>query len=237
MTGWAAKRYWTDVTVHETRDGFEIWLDARPVRTPGKSPLILPTRALGEALAAEWHAQEEEIDPETMPATRIANSAIEKVAPQIDAVAEHLLSYGGTDLLCYRAEGPDGLVARQARQWDPWLDWAEATLGARLHVTSGVIPVEQPAAAIRALAHELRRFTAFELAAVHDLVSLPGSLVLGLAAARGAAEPALLWETGRLDEIWQIEQWGEDDLAESANARKRQAFEDAAQFLHLSRSA
>lgn len=231
MTGWVAKRFWTDVMVEEAEDGFELRLDERPVSTPGKSPLILPTRALGELLADEWRAQGEEIDPETMPATRMANSAIEKVAPQMAAVAEHLLSYGGTDLLCYRADGPDGLVARQAELWDPWLDWANRTFGARLRVTAGLIPVAQPPEALDALGTELAHFNAFELAAVHDLVSLPGSLILGLAAARGAAEPDSLWYAGRLDELWQIEQWGEDDVAEAANARKAQAFRDAAQFL------
>ncbi len=235
MTGWAAKRFWKDVRVDSVEGGFEVRLDGRPVRTPGKSPLILPTRALGQRLAAEWEAQEDKIDPETMPATRMANSAIEKVMPQLAAVAGHLLSYGGTDLLCYRADGPDGLVARQAELWDPWLDWADAALGARLRVTAGIIPVEQPQDALAALSAELALFDAFELAAVHDLVSLPGSLILGLAAARQAAEPELLWQAARLDELWQIDQWGEDDLAEAANAQKMQAFEDAALFLRLSR--
>ena len=231
MTGWAAKRFWSEVEVAEVEGGFEIRLDGRPVRTPLKSPLVLPTRALGALLAAEWEAQEDLIDPEAMPATRMANSAIEKVAPQLDAVAGHLLSYGETDLLCYRADGPAGLVARQAEAWDPWLDWADRTLGARLVVTEGILPVDQPAAALAALRDELSRFDAFELAAVHDLVGLPGSLVLGLAASRGAAPPEALWQAGRLDELWQIEQWGEDALGEAANARKAQAFAEAARFL------
>ncbi|MEM0949811.1 MAG: ATP12 family protein [Pseudomonadota bacterium] len=236
MTGWAAKRFWTDVSVEPVDQGFEVKLDGRPVRTPGKSPLRLPTVALGRLLAAEWEAQGDEIDPETMPATRMANSAIEKVTPQMRAVADHLLYYGETDLLCYRAEDPKALVAREADLWDPWLDWAAAELGARLVVTVGILPVQQPRVAIAALDRELTRFSAFELAAVHDLVSLPGSLILGLAAARGAADPKELWKTARLDELWQIEQWGEDDLAEASNARKEHAFGEAAEFLRCCRS-
>ena len=235
MTSWKMKRFWSEATVAEAGGGWEIRLDGRPVRTPGKSALVVPTRALAAHLASEWEAQTDAVDPETMPATRMANSAIEKVAPQIAAVASHLLSYGGTDLLCYRAEAPEALVARQSEAWDPWIAWAAEELGARLTVTAGIVPVDQPPEALAALGSELDRFGAFELAAVHDLVGLPGSLVLGLAAARGAETADAIWRASRIDEIWQIEQWGEDDLAEAANARKARAFAEAVHFLTLVR--
>ncbi|MDU8946310.1 ATP12 family chaperone protein [Ovoidimarina sediminis] len=236
MSEWAAKRFWTDTQVAEVEGGFEVRLDGRPVRTPFKSPLHLPTRAVAELLAGEWEAQSGTIDPNSMPATRMANSAIEKVAPQCAAVIAHLASYGETDLLCYRAESPEGLVALQAEAWDPWLDWARDTYGAELTTTRGVLPVTQPREAIDALTAPMAAMGPFELAAFHDLVSLPGSLILGLAAAAEAAAPEPLWQAARLDEVWQIEQWGHDDEAEAVNAHKLQAFMDAAVFLRAVRS-
>ena len=236
MSGWARKPFWTKVAVVPEDGDYAIQLDGRPVRTPGKSPLRVPTRALGEHIASEWRAQTESIRPETMPATRMANSAIEKVRPQMQAVADHLLAYGETDLLCYRAEGPEALTARQSAVWDPWIEWAKAELGADLQVTAGIVPVSQELRAITCFRAEVEKLDHFGLAAFHDLVTLPGSLVLGLAAARGAAPAATIWEAARIDEIWQAEQWGQDDEAESANLRKARAFEEALRFLELARN-
>ena len=227
MTEWAAKRFWKMTEVAEVDGGYEIRLDGRPVRTPFKNALHLPTRALAELLAEEWEAQSSTIDPNTMPATRTANSAIEKVAPQRDAVIEHLASYGETDLLCYRADSPEGLAARQSEVWDPWLAWAKGTYQADLAITRGILPVAQPKDAIHALTAPMRSMDPFALAAFHDLVSLPGSLVLGLAVAVDAAKPETIWQAARLDELWQIEQWGLDEEAEAVNAHKYQAFTDA----------
>lgn len=232
MSEWAAKRFWTTTEVAEVEGGYEIRLDGRPVRTPFKSALLLPTRTLADLLAAEWEAQSGMIDPNTMPATRMANSAIEKVAPQRDAVVAHLLSYGETDLLCYRADGPEGLVARQAAVWDPWLKWAQDRFHAKLVTTRGILPVVQERDALDALASPMRDMDVFALAAFHDLVSLPGSLVLGLAAAQHAANPEAIWEAARLDELWQIEQWGADEEAELVNDQKFQAFTDALKVFH-----
>jgi len=230
MTEWAAKRFWTDVAIEEADGGYEVRLDGRSVRTPRKSVLRLPTEALAQLVAAEWSAVGEVIDPRQMPATRMANSAIEKVAPQMGAVVDHLSAYGETDLLCYRAEAPEGLVRRQAEVWDPWLDWADKTFGARLVVTAGIVPVDQPKEAVARLRAEVAALGPFELAAFHDLVMLSGSLVLGLATLKGAGRPDDLWRASRLDEIWQAEVWGQDEEAEQAAAAKSAGFSEAAMF-------
>ena len=182
MSEWAPRRFYEQATATEVKGGHGIALDGRRVMTPGKSPLVVPTRPLAEAIAAEWQAQDEKIDPNTMPFTRTANSAIEKVAPQRAEVAQMLAEYGDSDLLCYRADGPEALVERQAEQWDPMLDWAEATHGARLAPRAGIMHAPQDGAALDRLAARVHEMDAFELAAFHDLVSLTGSLVLGFAA-------------------------------------------------------
>lgn len=230
MSGWTARVFWSDVGVVPAEGGYEVRLDGRPVRTPGKKPLVLPSRALAERVANEWRAQEDTVKPHSMPATRMANSAIEKVAPQIEEVANVIAAYGETDLLCHRAEGPEALCARQAAAWDPLLDWAAETLDARLVPVVGVMPAEQDAAALARLRAEVARLTAFELAAVHDLVALSGSLIIGLAAARGVQPADALWAASRIDEDWQIELWGEDEEASSANTLKFLAFSDALAF-------
>ncbi|KAF0676187.1 ATP12 family chaperone protein [Profundibacterium mesophilum] len=233
MSEWAPKRFWTKAEVAQEEGGFGVRLDGRPVRTPAKSALIVSTEALAEAVAAEWREQGERIDPNTMPMTRTANSAIDKVAPQRRAVAEMLAAYGETDLLCYRAQQPEALAERQQAQWQPLLDWAQERFGARLVLAAGVMPVEQPEGALASLAAPIHTMDAFELAGFHDLVSLPGSLVIGLAAAEGHLPPAELWRLSRLDEIFQVEQWGRDEEAEELAAIKGRAFEDAARFHRL----
>ncbi len=236
MTEWAARRFWTSAEAREVDGGFEVFLDDRPVRTPHKSPLILPTEGLAQLVAEEWDAQVETIDPTTMPATRTANSAIEMVAPQMQAVADHLADYGGSDLLCYRAEGPETLRARQASEWDRWLEWAETTYDAALVPTSGLMPVAQSDEAIDRLRSPMGKMSAFELAAFYDLVTLPGSLVLGLAAAAKAASAEEIWAVSRVDELWQIEVWGKDEEAEAENQKKFDAFDLALKFYYLADS-
>lgn len=233
MSGWSARRFWKDATVVPAEGGFTVHLDARPLRTPLKAPLILPTRALAEAVAAEWQAQEGKVDPETMPFTRTANSAIDKVAPQMDAVAAMLAEYGGSDLLCYRAGDPPDLVARQAEAWDPILVWAYETFGADLVVTTGVIHVAQPSESLVSLHRKLGEMSAFQLSAFHDLVALSGSLVLALAVTEGQLGAEAGWSLSRIDEEWQISLWGEDEEAAEVAARKRAAFLQADQFYGL----
>lgn len=235
MADWAPKRFWTAATVAPAAGGFTVHLDGRPVRTPAKAPLLLPTEALARAVAAEWAAQEGRLQPETMPATRAANSAIDKVAPQRAEVAALIAAYGGSDLLCYRAEAPETLVARQAAAWNPLLDWAAGALGAPLAVAAGVVPVDQPEASLARLAAEVAALNDFELAAFHDLVALSGSLVLALAVARGRLLPEAAWQAARIDEDWQIEQWGEDEEAGRTAALRRAAFMDAHRFFALCR--
>jgi chaperone required for assembly of F1-ATPase len=233
MSVWAARRFWTTASAVPVEGGFAVHLDARPVRTPLKAPLVLPTLALAEAVAAEWQAQDGRVNPETMPFTRTANSAIDKVAPQMDEVAAMLAAYGGSDLLCYRAEGPPDLIARQAEAWDPVLIWALEALGADLLVTTGVIHVEQPPESLMRLHENVAGQTPFQLAAFHDLVALSGSLVLALAVTEGNLTADEAWSLSRIDEDWQISLWGEDEEAAEVAALKRAAFLQADRFYGL----
>ncbi|MFV2002507.1 MAG: ATP12 family chaperone protein [Paracoccaceae bacterium] len=231
MSAWQMKRFWSEVTTPQAPGGFAILLDQKPVRTPARAALVLPTLALARLVADEWQAQLDRIDPALMPITRTANAAIDKVTPQKREVAGLLAAYGDTDLLCYRAETPEALVARQTAGWDPLLDWAAHALKVRLTPHRGIMHRAQDGAALARLAEIVHGLTIFELAAMHDLVSLSGSLVIAMALARGVAADVELWKISRIDEIWQQEQWGRDDEAGAQEARKRRAFLDAAIFL------
>jgi len=230
MNDWVAKRFWTDVNIAPEADGFAIQLDGRAVKTPAKVALVVPTVEMANAIAAEWRAVEEKIDPEVMPFTRSANAAIDKVSTQFSEVADLLAAYGGSDLLCYRAATPTALLQRQTDAWDPLLDWAFTTFGARLHTTTGVMPVEQNKADLLALSQPLYDASAFQLAGLHDLISLSGSLVLALGVTQGHVNPETAWNFSRIDEIWQAEQWGVDEEAEQLAQTKRLAFDHAADF-------
>lgn len=236
MSGWAPKRFWKEAGVEAAEGGFAVRLDRRAVKTPAKAGLVVPTRALAEAIAGEWDAQAGVVRPETMPVTRAANSAIDKVMPQLDEVRALIAAYGGSDLLCYRAEGPEALAARQAAGWDPLLDWSAAALSAPLVATVGVVHVAQPPDSLERLAARVGRFTPFELAAVHDLVALSGSLVLGLAVCEGRLDADAAWTLSRIDEDWQAELWGRDAEAADAAALKHAAFLRAAAFFRLCRT-
>lgn len=234
MTGWAAKRFWAGVSVAAVAGGHQVLLDTRPLRTPAKRPLILPSRAMAEAIAAEWQAVDGIVRPALMPVTRSANSALDKVTRQFDEVVAVVAAYGGTDLLCYRASAPEALAAAQARAWDPLLGWAERTYGARLVATAGVMAVVQPAAALARLEAAVRASSPFQLTALHDLVALSGSLVLGLAATTGEFDPEKLWRLSRFDEDWQAGQWGEDEEASAIAEGRRRDFLHARHFWELS---
>lgn len=235
MSGWTAKRFWKAAAAEPCEGGFTVRLDARPVKTPAKTPLVVPSLDLAHVIASEWDAQQGVIRPETMPATRAANSALDKVTPLFDAVVDEVAGYGGSDLLCYRAEGPIELVARQAEAWQPLLDWAEMEFDAPLVVTTGVIPVAQPQASLARLRAAVAAETAFGLAALHDLVAITGSLVVGLAIARGRVAGEHGFALSRIDEAWQIEQWGEDEEAAAAESMRRAALLDAERFYRLCR--
>lgn len=235
MSEWKQKRFWTEAAAVLDGDGWAIALDGRHVKTPGKVALHVPTRDLADAIAAEWVAQEDVVDPLSMPFTRSANSAIDKVAIQKDEVADMLAAYGDADLLCYRADQPDALVARQAATWDPYLDWLDQIVEARLAPRTGLMHESQDPSALRILSETTHAMSAFELAAFHDLVSLTGSWTLGFAAAKDMTNLPDIWAASRLDEIWQAEQWGEDEeAAETAKLRETaffhaKSFWDAAQ--------
>lgn len=223
------KRFWKDVSV----EGHEITLDGRPVRTPGRAPLALPTRALAEAVAAEWRAVGETIDPRAMPFTGLANAAIDRVAPDPAAFAAGLAAYGESDLLYYRAEGPAPLVARQAEAWDPLLDWARGRYDVHFETAAGVMHRPQPAATVARLSEAVAALDSFRLAGLSPVVTISGSLVAALALIEGAADAETVWRAAHVDEDWQAEQWGEDELATRARDARRADFDAGARFLEF----
>jgi chaperone required for assembly of F1-ATPase len=234
MSGWTAKRFWTETRVEEVDGGFTIRLDGRPVKTPAKILLIVPTRAMADQIASEWDAQQGKIDPRTMPWTRSANAALDKVATQFAEVAGLLAAYGDTDLLCYRADGPEELARRQTEGWDPLLAWSAATLKAPLNATVGVMHREQPAESLARLTARIGQMTAFQLTGFHDLVAISGSLVLALAVADQRLPAEEAWRLSRLDEHWQAEVWGRDEEAEMLEAARHEGFLHAERFYRFS---
>lgn len=233
MSAWVAKRFWKTATIAPCEGGHQVLLDARPVKTPLKHPLVLPTAAMAGAIAEEWDAQQGQIRPDSMPMTRYANSAIDKVTQQFDAVVALVAAYGETDLLCYRATGPEGLVARQEAGWQPLLDWAATHLGAPLITVAGVMHQPQPAPSLASLRARTASLSPFRLAAFHDIVAISGSLVLGFAVIHGRLTPDEAWMLSRIDENWQAELWGQDDEAMALAATRRAALLDAARFQDL----
>jgi len=232
---WTAKRFYKDAAVGACEGGYSVVLDRRPVKTPGGLPLVIPSAALAGAVAEEWRAQEETIRPHTMPLTQLAATAVDKVGPARRAVVDQLVSYGATDLLCYRAGEPADLVARQAASWQPLVDWAKETCGARLVVTAGVIPVDQPVSAIDALRTAVESFSDLELTAMAGIVQASGSLVVGLALVLGRIDGEAAFEISQLDESYQMERWGDDSEAVERRRRLRDDIRAAATFLALAR--
>lgn len=235
MSDWSARRFWTSVRVAPVAGGFGILLDGRPALTPARAPLAVPGAPLARAIAEEWEAQGDRIAPAAMPLSRMANTAIDRLGAQHGAVVAMLAAYGESDLLCHRAPGPDALVHRQARLWDPVLGWASEALDAPLVVTRGVIAVPQPPDSLSRLAAAVARLDRFELAAFHDLVTISGSLVLALALERGRLDVVEAGQLATLDEDWQAEQWGRDDEAARQAAARARGFEAAHRFLSLHR--
>lgn len=227
------KRFWQNAGVSQAADGFHVALDGRPLKTPAKAAMMLPTRGLADMVAAEWNAVEGAVNPADMPATRMANSAIDKVAAQFDAVADMLAEYGDSDLLCYRATGPEALVARQGEKWDALLRWAAEALDAPLQPIAGIMHRRQDAAALACLRKHVHALSVFELSAFHDLVTISGSLVLAFAVTKSLLELEESWQRAMLDEIWQEQQWGPDAEAQALRARKKNDFFRAAEFFRL----
>jgi chaperone required for assembly of F1-ATPase len=229
------KRFYTDVTVVAEEGGHAIRLDGRPVRTPARASLTLPTAALADAIAQEWRAQGEVVDPASMPMTGLANAAIDHVAPNLASFAEGVARYAQSDLLCYRANGPDTLVARQAAAWEPLLDWARDRYDVTFAVTQGIIPVPQPDETLDRLGAAVVALDPFILTGLSTLVTLSGSLVSALAVVEGGHEIGAIWEAAEIDEAWQVEQWGEDAEAAARSVRRADDFATAGAFCALSR--
>ena len=227
------KRFWRAASVEEQGAGYTILLDARPVKTPARAALALPTRALAEAIAAEWDAQADTIDPRAMPLTGLANAAIDRVAPDPATFAGGLAQFGASDLLYYRAERPRRLVELQAAAWDPLLDWARRRFDVDFVLGSGVMPVDQPEATVRALAPAVAAYDPFRLAALSPLVTVGGSLIAALALAEGAVARDAAWTAVTIDEQFQLDEWGSDAEAEKALAARREDFDAGARLLDL----
>ena len=206
------KRFYRRATTAPDGEHHAVRLDGKPVRTPAGRLLAAPTAALARALAAEWEAQRDVIDPAKMPLTRLANAIIDGVADRPDPVAAEVAKYLASDLVCYRANAPRGLAERQARHWDPILDWARETLGARLALGEGVVHVAQPEPALAA-ARAAIPSDPWRLGAVHAATTLTGSALIALALVRGRLTADEAWQAGQVDEDWNMEQWGGDELA------------------------
>lgn len=224
------KRFYKDVAVSETPEGFAVTLDGKPVRTPGKRLLAAPLRELAQVMADEWNAQAETIDPMSMPMTRLANSTIDGVADNTDAVREDIAKYFASDLLFYRAGFPDALIAQQAQHWDPVLRWAADDLGAHFILGEGVMHVAQPDRAIAAAREALPR-DPWGIAAMHVVTALTGSALLALALKHKARDEAQVWAAAHVDEDWNSRQWGEDEEVSSRRASRLRDFEAAATVL------
>lgn len=227
------RRFYADAGVTPESDGFAITLDGRPVRTPGRAALRIPTRPLAEAIAAEWMAQGDVVDPASMPLTGLANAAIDLVMPDPPAFAAPLAAYGESDLLCYRAPDQD-LAAAEAAAWNPILAWAEARFDVDFILVTGVIHRPQPAATIAALRQAVAGQSPFRLAALSPVIRIAGSLVIGLALSEAAFAPDTLWQAIVTDELWQEARWGCVDDAEDRREHHRAAWFAAAQFIALS---
>ena len=227
------KRFYKDVAVISGGAGHEVQLDRRPVRTPARAALALPTARLAEAVADEWRRQGDTVDPRSMPFTGLANGAIDQIAPHRESFAAGIANYGTSDLLCYRAEGPAELVSREAAAWDPLLDWARQRYDVTFRVTQGIIPVDQPPETLERLDAAVKAYDPFTLAGLSTLVTLSGSLVCGLAIVEGGHDANAIWTASEIDEAWEVEQWGEDAEAAARAPRRREEFAMAQRFCEL----
>lgn len=229
------KRFYEAATVGRGSDGYAILLDGRAVRTPGKATLEVGSAVLAEAIAEEWQAQDEEVDPTSMPMNNLACTAIDIVTPRQQEIVEDLAGYGGHDLICYWTDESGDLLSRQQQHWQPLLDWAAQSLSAPLLKTCGVVSQDQPPASLAALRTEVERHDTMALTGLAAAVQTSGSLVIGLAVFLGRLDAEQAYEISQLDEIYQGERWGEDA---EATARRQALLEDmrgAARFLALVR--
>ena len=213
------KVFYKQATAAETPTGFVVQLDGRTIKTPKKSVFIVPSRALAECVAAEWQAQTIDIDPETMPLTRLANTTLDAVLAEVDAIQSDIVAYAASDALCYRAEAPAALVERQTLAWDPILAWATKSLDADLQPRTGIVHTAQSPEALAAIARAVGKFSAWQVAPLHVMTTITGSAILALAVAKRAIDVQTAWVAAHIDEDWQIATWGTD--AEAIVRRER----------------
>lgn len=231
------KRFYKAVTSVAAQDHFAIHLDGRPVKTPARNPFQLPTSALADAIASEWGAQGENIDPLTMPFTALAQGALDQVANERERILGRIAAFADSDMLYYRADdNQQALAEHQAAQWDPLLDWARKRYDISFTLTQGILHQSQSAETIKRLSDAVRAQDDFALAAMLSMVGLAGSLVAVLALVEGAYDADTLWPLVNLEELWQEQQWGRDDLAVKQRETKQAEFNAAVRFLALSRS-
>ncbi|MFZ5608417.1 MAG: ATP12 family chaperone protein [Pseudomonadota bacterium] len=228
-----AKRFYKNAAAVPQGAGFAMTLDGRPVKTPAKRALVVPSLALAEAMAAEWLAQNETILPASMPLNRLANTAIDRVSAALAETRAEILRFGATDLLCYRADSPDALVKAQAQAWDPLIAWLGNVHGIRLHTAKGVTPIAQPDAAARGLAALLAPCDAFALTGLGSIAAAAGSLIIALAVQAGVLDSEAAWAAASVDEAFQRARWGEDEEHGAMLAARRGDLTAAARFLKL----
>ncbi len=229
------KRFYTDAAVEPVAGGFGLTLDGRPIRTQGGAPQVVPTRPLAEALADEWRAQGEEIDPRSFVLRDLADYAIDQIAPDPAAAVARLLPYAETDTLCYRVDPDEPLYRRQQELWEPLVQAAETRHGVRMERVSGIVHRPQPPETLTTLRQVLKAHDPFTLAALETLTSLAASLTIGLLTLEPEADPDTLFAAANCEQDWQAEQWGWDALAEEGRAARLQAFRQAARFARLAR--
>ena len=229
-----ARRFYKEAAMTPERG---IALDGKPLRTPKKSPLVLPTNALAEAVATEWVAQGDKIDPRTMFMTRLANTAIDRVGPERKRILAEMMDYAASDLVFYRAGHPPDLVARQAAHWNPVIEWASTALNADFKAVPGVVHRPQPPEALHAIGIVFADMNNFEIAALHNITTLTGSALMAVMLARGVLSPEAAWAATHVDEDYQIDNWGEDEEAAERRAARHKEFLACCRFLTLCNSS
>ena len=227
------KRFYKDVSVAHADGGFAVHLDGRAMKTPSHAPLVVPTQALANAIADEWRGQGDKVDTKSMPMTRMAFAAIDTAPKERMSMIEHLLGFGRTDLVSYRAEHPQELIAQQQAAWDPLLDWLSATHNARLAVTAGISAVAQPEPSLVALSGAIAAMNDHQLVALHTATTITGSLTIALALVAGRLSAEQAFEAAHVDEHFQAEKWGRDAEAEERRVRLKAELESAERFLTL----
>ena len=230
MNSWKPRRFWSRTGIVEAEGGFAVSLDDRTATTPSGNALELPTRRMAELVCAEWNGQQGEIDPSSMPHTRLANTAIDRIGADKDVTVGALVGFAESDLLCHRAERPEQLVARQRNAWDPVIEWADRSLGVPLEVGSGVMPIRQRSGSLGRLRELTAELDPFVLAGLSEMVTLTGSLLIGHAVIRGRLEPEIAWNISRIDEQHQSERWGVDPETEGSERMRKGSFLVACAF-------